>query len=171
MKAKHPKDSLTIKSELVLPNDTNMYNNLMGGNLMYYMDVVGAICAQRHCNQEAVTASVDNISFNHPIQQGSVVTLKAFVTRAFNTSVEIKIEVEAENIPKGLKQKSNEAFFTFVAIDKNGKPQIVPELIPETEEEKKLHMGALRRRQLRLILAGKIKPTEAQELRALFYED
>lgn len=171
MKAKHPKDSLTIKSELVLPNDTNMYNNLMGGNLMYYMDVVGAICAQRHCNQEIVTASVDNISFRHPIQQGSVVTLKAFVTRAFHTSVEVKIEVESENIPKGLKQKTNEAFFTFVAINKEGKPQNVPGVVPETESEKKLYLGALRRRQLRLILAGKIKATEAEELKALFYED
>jgi len=171
MKAKHPKDSLTVKSELVLPNDTNMYNNYMGGNLMYQMDVVGAICAQRHCNKEVVTASVDNISFQHPIHLGSVVNLTAYVTRAFKTSIEVRIVVDSEKIPEGTKNRTNEAFFTFVAINKEGVPQAVPQVAPETEQEKKLFDGALRRRQLRLILAGKITPTEAEELKALFYED
>lgn len=168
---KPPSDSLVIKSELVLPNETNMYHNMMGGNLMYHMDIVGAIAAQKHCNNEVVTASVDNISFEKPIKLGEVVTLKGFVTRAFNSSMEVKIEVHAESIPQGTKHKSNEAFLTFVSIDKDGKPQKVPQISPESEEEKELFNTALRRRELRLILAGKIKPNEAEDLKKLFDEN
>ncbi|MFN8415505.1 MAG: acyl-CoA thioesterase [Cytophagaceae bacterium] len=165
---KHPKDSLVIKTELVLPNDTNTLNNLMGGRLMHLMDIVSAISAQKHANNVVVTASVDNVSFSEPIALGNVVTLQAKVTRAFNTSMEVHIEVWAENIPKGTKFKSNEAFFTFVAMDDDRKPVRIPELKPETEEEKRLFDGALRRRQLRLILAGRMKPDEATELKNLF---
>jgi acyl-CoA hydrolase len=167
-KAKKPSESLVIKTEMVLPNDTNTFNNLMGGRLMHHMDIVAAIAAQRHCNNEVVTASVDNISFTKPIQLGNVLTMTAFVTRSFNSSMEVKIEVEAENIPNGTKFKSNEAYFTFVSIDKNGNPQSVPDIIPETSNEKNLFDSALRRRQLRLILGGKIKPEEAEELKSLF---
>ncbi len=168
---KTPSDTLVIKSELVLPNETNMFHNMMGGNLMYHMDIVGAISAQKHCNNEVVTASVDSISFEKPIKLGEVVTLRGFVTRAFKSSMEVKIEVYAESIPKGTKHKSNEAFLTFVSIDKSGQPQNVPELIPETEKEKELFKTALRRRELRLILAGKIKPNEAEDLKKLFDEN
>ena len=170
-KSKTPADSLVIKSELVLPNQTNMYNHMMGGNLMYHMDVVGAIAAQKHCNNEVVTASVDNISFQKPIPLGDVVTLKGFVTRAFTTSMEVKIEVYAESIPKGTKYMSNEAFLTFVCVEKDGTPKHVPQLVPTTNDEKNLFESALRRRQLRLILAGKIKPKEAEDLKRLFDED
>ena len=155
-------------TELVLPNDTNTLNNLMGGKLMHWMDVVSAIAGQKHCNSIVVTASVDNISFRSPIQLGNVVTLRARVTRAFNSSVEIRIDVEAENIPEGKKFDSNSAYFTFVAVDKNGHPVEVPEVIPETDEEKELYNGALRRRQLRLILAGRMKPEDAKELKSIF---
>ena len=106
MKTKKPSDSFVVKSELILPNETNMYNHMMGGNLMYHMDIVGAIAAQRHCNNEVVTASVDNISFEKPIKLGDVVTLNGFVTRAFKTSMEVRIEVFAESIPNGTKHKS-----------------------------------------------------------------
>jgi acyl-CoA hydrolase len=167
-KIKHPKDSFISMTELVLPNDTNTLNNLMGGRLMHWMDVVSAIAAQKHSNRIVVTASVDNISFRHPIQLGNVVTLKARVTRSFNSSMEVRIDVEAEDIPAGEKFKSNSAYFTFVAVDQSGRPIDVPECIPETEEEKALYDGALRRRQLRLILAGRMKPTEANELKSIF---
>ncbi len=140
----------------------------MGGRLMHWMDIVSAIAGQKHSNRIVVTASVDNISFKHPIRLGNVVNLKARVTRAFKSSMEIRIDVEAEDAPSGRKFESNVAYFTFVALDENGKPTDVPELIPQTEEDQALYDGALRRRQLRLILAGKMKPSEATELRSLF---
>lgn len=167
-KKKHPRESLVSMTELVLPNDTNTLNNLMGGRLMHWMDIVSAIAGQKHSNSTVVTASVDNISFRSPIQLGNVVTLRAKVTRAFTSSIEIRIDVEAENIPEGKKVASNTAYFTFVAVDKEGKPVEVPEIEPETEEERALYDGALRRRQLRLILTGRMKPSEANELRSIF---
>ncbi len=167
-KKKSPRESIVSMTELVLPNDTNTLNNLMGGRLMQWMDIVSAIAGQKHCNSIVVTASVDNISFRSPIQLGNVVTLRARVTRAFTSSVEIRIDVDAENIPEGKKVASNSAYFTFVAVDKDGNPVEIPEVVPETEEEIELYKGALRRRQLRLILSGRMKPQEASELRSLF---
>ena len=169
MTPKSPKESYTIMNELVLPNDTNMLNNLMGGRLLHLMDIAAAISAQKHCNHVAVTVSVDNVSFKQSVKLGDVITIEATVTRAFNTSVEIRLNVWAENIPSGTRVKSNEAYYTFVALDKEGNKVQVPEIVPETAEEIILFDGALRRRQLRLILGGKMKPSEATELKALFF--
>ena len=166
--SKFAKDTLVIKNELLMPNDTNMFNKLMGGRMMYWMDIAAGISAQKLSNSLAVTASVDNISFKNPIEISSIVTLRAQVTRSFKTSMEVYIEVTAENIPKKTKQFTNSAFFTFVAVDKNGRPIPVPEVIPETDREKALFDGALRRRQLRLIFAGRLKPKDANELKAIF---
>jgi acyl-CoA hydrolase len=171
MKAKTAAASLIIMTEIVLPNDTNVFGNLMGGRLMYWMDIAAALSAQKHCNAAVVTASVDNISFENPIELGNVVHIEARVTRAFTTSMEVHLKVWGENLLRQFKYKSNEAYYTFVALDADRKPKPVPELIPETEEEKKLYDGALRRRQLRLILGGKLKPDDATELRALFVKD
>lgn len=165
---KSPKESFTIMNELVLPNDTNPLNNLMGGRLLHWMDIAAAISAQKHCNNIVVTASVDNVSFRHAIKLGDVITIEAKVTRAFSTSMEVRLDVWAENIPSGTRVRSNDAFYTFVALNKEGKPISVPEIEPETDTEKKLFEGALRRRQLRLILAGKMKAHDATELKALF---
>jgi len=165
---KTPSESLATTTEMVLPNDTNTLNNLMGGQLMYLMDVVAAISAQRHSGRVVVTASVDNISFSQAIALGEVVTLKAQVTRAFSSSMEVYIQVFSENIPAGTKTPTNEAFFTFVAVDQTGKPINVPALVPETEREVDLYESALRRRQLRLVLAGRMKPQDANELAAIF---
>lgn len=165
---KFVRESVVVKNELLMPNDTNMLNNLMGGKMMYWMDITAGIAAQRHCGFAAVTASVDNISFRNPIELGSVVTLTAQVTRSFKTSMEVYIEVVAENIPKKTRYVSNSAFFTFVALDEHGKPVEVPEAIPETDREKELYEGALRRRQLRLIFAGRMKPHDALELKSIF---
>jgi acyl-CoA hydrolase len=167
-KKKFPRESFVSMTELVLPNDTNTLNNLMGGRLMHWMDIVSAIAAQKHSNRIVVTASVDNISFKHPIRLGNVVTLRAKVTRAFSTSMEVRIDVDAEDVPSAHKFESNAAYFTFVALDKDGKPTEIPEIEPETDEEKELYNGALRRRQLRLILANRMKPSEAKELRSIF---
>jgi acyl-CoA hydrolase len=168
---KFAKDSVTIMTEMVLPNDTNTLNKLMGGRLMHWMDIVAAIAAQKHCNRIVVTASADSISFKEPINLGNVVTLRSQVTRAFTSSMEVFIEVTAEDIPANKKIMTHRAFFTFVAVDQNGKPIEVPEVIPETAEEIEFFEGALRRRQLRLVLAQRMKPEDAVELRAIFNLD
>jgi len=167
---KSAKESFVVMNELVLPNDTNMLNSLMGGRLLHWMDIAAAISAQKHSNRIVVTASVDNVSFKQPIKLGDVVTIQAKVTRAFRTSMEVRLEVWAENVPSGTKIKSNEAYYTFVAVDQSGRTIPVPELLPETEEEKKLYDEALRRRQLRLILSGKMNLNEAAELKAFLDE-
>lgn len=171
MEPKKSASSLTIMTEIVLPNDTNVFGNLMGGRLMYWMDIAAALSAQKHCNAPVVTASVDNISFESPVKLGNAVHIEAKVTRAFHTSMEIHLKVWGEDLTQQYKYKSNEAYYTFVALDPNRKPRPVPPLVAETEEEKKLFDGALRRRQLRLILGGKMKPDDAAELRALFIKD
>jgi len=168
MTKKFAKESFTIMNELVLPNDTNTLNNLMGGRLLHWMDIAAAISAQKHCNRIVVTASVDNVSFKHPVKLGDVITIEAQVSRAFNTSVEVRLTVWAQNIPSGTKIKSNQAFYTFVALDENSNTIAVPELIPETEEEKIVYMEAIQRRQLRLVLAGKMKISDAHEIKNLF---
>ncbi len=161
-------ETLAITTKLVLPNDTNTHNNLFGGQLLAWMDVIASVAAQRHCRRVVVTASVNNVSFTEPIKHGSIVTLEAKVSRAFNSSMEVFIDVFVEEIVTGKKTKCNEAIYTFVAVDQNGGPIQVPELIPETPEEIERFNGALRRKQLSLILGGKMKPSEATELRALF---
>lgn len=165
---KTPADSLVIMTELVLPNDTNNFGNLMGGRLMYWMDIAAALAAAKHCAAPVVTASVDNISFESSIKIGNVVHIEAKVTRAFKSSMEVHMKVWGEDPIQQYKYKSNEAYYTFVALDPNGKPRTVPPVQPQTEDEIKLFDGALRRRQLRLILGGKLKPDEAPELKALF---
>ncbi|HMU46231.1 MAG TPA: acyl-CoA thioesterase [Chitinophagaceae bacterium] len=171
MNTRRAEESLTIMTELVLPNDTNTFGNLMGGRLMYWMDIAAALAAMKHCGSPVVTASVDNISFENPIKLGNVVHIEAKVSRAFNTSMEVHMKVWGEDAIQQYKYKSNEAYYTFVSLDPNGKPRKVPGVVAETDEEKKLFDGALRRRQLRLILGGKLKPDDATELKALFVKE
>ncbi|MVZ65015.1 acyl-CoA thioesterase [Sphingobacterium sp. DK4209] len=161
------RESYTEMNELVLPNDTNTFGNLMGGRLLYWMDICSAMAAQKHCKNQVVTVSVDNVSFKRSIKLGEVVTIQAQVTRAFNTSVEVRMEIFAQNLPEGTKVKSNEAYYTFVSIDENGKPKAIPGLIPETDVEKKLFEEALQRRELRLLLGGKLKPENAKGIKTL----
>jgi len=168
LKPNTPIETEVIMTELVLPNDTNTFGNLMGGRLLYWMDIAAALAAMKHCSSPVVTASVDNISFEAPIKLGNVVHIEAKVSRAFNTSMEVHLNVWGEDVLHQYKYKSNEAYYTFVALDPNGKPRTVPQLIPQNEDEKKLFEGALRRRQVRLILGGKMKPDDAAELKALF---
>lgn len=167
-KAKTSRESLAIATHHVLPNDTNNLNNLFGGRLLEWMDMIAAVSAHRHCRRVVVTATVNHVAFHQAIRYGSIVTLEAKVSRAFHSSMEVFIDVFVEDQVTGEKIKSNEAIYTFVAVDQNGAPLPVPELIPETEIEKQRFEGALRRRQLALILAGKMKPEDATELKALF---
>ncbi|MEP6513533.1 MAG: acyl-CoA thioesterase [Parafilimonas sp.] len=171
MTEKKAAESFTVMNEIVLPNDTNVFGNLMGGRLMYWMDIAAAIAASKHCNSPCMTASVDNLSFKNPIKISNIVHIEAQVTRAFNTSMEIHLKVWGEDNLQQYRYESNEAYFTFVAVDPRNKPKPVPAVIPETEEEKRLYDGALRRRQIRLIMGGKMKPDDANELKALFMKE
>jgi acyl-CoA hydrolase len=168
---KKASESVIVMTELVLPNDTNTFGNLMGGRLMYWMDIAAALAAMKHCNAPVVTASVDNISFENPIKLGNVVHIEAKVTRAFTSSMEVHMYVWGEDVIQQYKYKSNEAYYTFVSLDPNGKPRPVNKLIPESDDEMKLFEGALRRRQLRLVLGGKMKADDADELKALFNKE
>ncbi|MBB1149178.1 MULTISPECIES: acyl-CoA thioesterase [unclassified Myroides] len=168
MKAKLVSESATIMSDLVLPGETNPLNNMFGGELLARMDRAAGIAARRHSRRICVTASVNHVAFNKPIPLGSVVTIEAKISRAFTSSMEIYIDVWIEDRESGSKTKANEAIYTFVAVDDMGNPVPVPELITETELEHQRYEAALRRKQLSLVLAGKMKPSDATELKALF---
>ena len=168
MLPKHPAESLTILTDLVLPSETNPLNNLFGGELLARMDRAASIAARRHSRRITVTASVNHVAFNRSIPLGSVVTIEAKVSRSFKSSMEIYIDVWIEDRESGNRTKANEAIYTFVAVDETGRPVEVAPVIPETEEEKQRFDAALRRKQLSLVLAGKLKPADATELKALF---
>jgi acyl-CoA hydrolase len=170
MKARKASETLAITTKVVLPNDTNTLGNLFGGQLLAWMDMIASVSAHRHCHRVVVTASVNNVSFKSPISHASILTLEAKVSRAFSSSMEVYVDVFVEDHLTGNRSKSNEAIYTFVAVDQNGGPIQVPELLPETPEEIERFDGALRRKQLALILAGKMKPHDATELKALFLE-
>jgi len=170
-KEKLVSESKTVMTELIMPNDTNPLGNLMGGYLMRWMDICGAIAAAKHCGANVVTASVDHVSFESAIRLGEVITLVANVTRAFNTSVEVFVEVTASEMGGGNERKCNHAYLSFVSIDpETRKPREVPAIRPVTGEEKKLYEGASRRRELRLILSGRMKPSDAIEIKTFFSE-
>ena len=168
MTPKHPIDSLAILTDLVLPSETNPLNNLFGGELLARMDRAASIAAGRHCRQIVVTASVNHVAFNRSIPLGSVVTIEAKVSRAFTSSMEIFLDVWIEDRVSGIRTKANEAIYTFVAVDERGNPTSVPSIEPQTDLEKSRFDAALRRKQLSLVLAGKMNPHDATELKALF---
>ena len=168
METRTPSDSKTILTDLVLPSETNPLNNLFGGELLARMDRAASIAARRHSRRIVVTASVNHVAFNKTVPLGSVVTVQAKVSRAFKTSMEIYIDVWTEDRESGICSRANEAIYTFVAVDEQGQPVPVPQLNPESVEEKERYDAALRRKQLSLVLAGKMQPSDATELRALF---
>lgn len=170
MEPKNPRDSRTVMTDMVLPSETNPLNNLFGGELLARMDRAASIAARRHSRRITVTASVNHVAFNQAVPLGSVVTVEAAVSRAFTTSMEVYIDVWMEDRYTGKRAKANEAIYTFVAVDEIGKPTEVPALVPESKLEKERFEGALRRKQLSLVLAGKMKPNDATELRALFMQ-
>lgn len=165
---KAPKESLTILTDIVLPSDTNPLGNLFGGELLARMDRACSIAAQRHSRRIVVTVSVNHVAFNNAVPVGSVVTIEAKVSRAFKSSMEIYVDVWIEDRESQERTKVNEGIYTFVAVDGTGSPVAVPKIQPETSLEKERYEGALRRKQLSLILSGKMEPKDATELRALF---
>ncbi len=159
-------------TQIVMPNDTNQMNNLFGGQLLSWMDRCCAIAAHRHCKRQVVTSTINNVAFKNAIPHGAIVTIEAKVSRAFSSSMEIIADVFLEEQrPNGSRVKANEGIFTFVAVDQLGNPINVPKIEPETDLEKERFASALRRRQLALIIAGKMEPEEATELKALFYPE
>lgn len=162
-------DSKSVMTEMVMPNDTNPMGNLMGGNLLRWMDIISGICAGKHCEAHVVTATVDHVSFQKPIKVGEIVTLEASVTRAFKSSVEIYVEVFAADIKGKNPRRCNHAYYTFVGLDdQTGKPMVVPEVIPLTEIEQTRYESAPRRREVRLILSGRMKAENAKYLKSYF---
>lgn len=164
------KETKAIAARIVMPNETNTLGNLMGGQLLNWMDINSAISAHRLCKRIVVTASVNNVSFNKAIKLGDIVTIESFVSRSFSSSMEVYSKVWVEHHQTGKKIPCNESYYTFVAVDQIGSPIAVPELVAESEDEKERYAGALRRRQLSLILAGRMDPSEATELKALFVD-
>lgn len=150
IKAKTPKESEITMNELVLPNDTNLLGNLLGGTLMHWIDLAGAMTAAKHSRKTVATVAVDSIDFRHPARMGEIVTLHSKITWVGRTSMEVLITAHAENPLTGKVILANRAFFTFVALDEEGRPTPVPPLIPETDEEKRLYCDAEQRRIERL---------------------
>lgn len=165
---KTPSESLTILTDIVLPGETNPLGNLFGGELLARMDRACSIAAKRHSHRIVVTASVNHVAFNKAIPVGSVVTIEAKVSRAFKSSMEVYVDVWIEDRESQERTKVNEGIYTFVAVDTTGTPVAVPQIKPETELEKARYESALRRKQLSLILSGKMDPHKATELKALF---
>ncbi len=163
---KSVEESSCVMSEIVLPNDGNGLGNLMGGRLLHWMDICASISSRRHAGMVCVTAGIDNVDFQSPIREGEIVILNSHINRAFRTSMEIEINVWAENTATGSQRKCNRAYFTFVALGRDGKPVTVPELIPESDEEKKRFADAGVRRDFRLLLSERILPDAAPHLQA-----
>lgn len=137
-------------TELVLPNDTNLLGNLLGGRLMHWIDIAGAMAASRHANGNVATVALDSLDFRHPARMGELVMLKARLTWTGRTSMEVKVEAYAENTRTGKVILTNRAYITFVALDDQGKPTPVPPLLPQTEDEKRDYEEGAKRRKERL---------------------
>jgi acyl-CoA hydrolase len=150
LNGKSPRVSEVEMTELVLPNDTNLLGNLLGGKMMHWIDIAGAMAAQRHSNRIVATVSVDSLEFRQPVKMGDMVILKARLTWVGKTSMEVLIKAYTENIKSGTVTLSNKAYLTFVALDDDGKPVSVPQLLPETEQEKSDYIEAEQRRNERL---------------------
>src|ERR1700752_2768858 len=142
-------ESRSEMTELILPNDANTLGNLLGGRLLHFIDLVGAMAAYRHSRTHVVTASMDHIDFIAPVHVGDLLILKSSVNRAFNTSMEVGVKVWVENTIAGMHRHVASAYLTFVAVDSQGRRVPVPQLAPETEEEQRRYEDAGRRRDLR----------------------
>jgi acyl-CoA hydrolase len=144
------RESKSVYSEFALPNDANTFGNVLGGKVMHLVDLAGAIAAIRHARCPVVTASVDNMSFLHPVHLGHLIVLHASVNRVFHTSMEVGVRVEVEQLMTGEKKHTSSAYLTFVALGTEGKPTVIPPVIPETDTEKRRYEEALVRREMRL---------------------
>ena len=163
-KKKTVRESRCVMNEIVLPNDTNNLGNMMGGRLLYLMDICAAISAQRHTNRVCVTAAVDSVEFESPIKQGEIVVIESQVNRAFRTSMEVELNVWAEDPFAQTRRKCNRAYYTFVGVDNDSRPTAIPSIEPETNEEKSRYEDAARRRELRLVVAGRLSLEDAKHI-------
>jgi acyl-CoA hydrolase len=150
-------DSRTEMTEMVLPQEANLLGNILGGRVMHFIDIAGAIAAHRHCHSQVVTASVDHLDFLNPVRVGELIVLEAQVNRAFHTSLEVGVEVFSENFSKGDRKHTTTAFLTFVALDEIGNPSAVPPLIVSSGEERRRYREAGERRKARLAMRAKQK--------------
>jgi acyl-CoA hydrolase len=141
------RESQSEMVEIVLPNDANPLNALLGGRLMHWIDMAGAMAAHRHARSYVVTASVDHIDFLVPVRVGSLVVLRSSVNRVFRTSMEVGVKVWVEDYIQDKRQHVASAHLTFVAIDGKGGRIVVPQVVPETEEQKRRYEDAGRRRE------------------------
>jgi acyl-CoA hydrolase len=147
-------------AEIVLPNDANPLNALLGGRLMHWIDLAGAMAAHRHSRQWVVTACIDHLDFLVPVRMGDLVILRSSVNRAFRTSMEVGVKVWVENYRSEQNQHVSSAYLTFVAIDGAGKRLPVPPVIPETADEKRRYEDAARRREIRKAESARRKRNE-----------
>ncbi len=170
MEARPVRLSRCVMTEIVIPNDLNGLGNLLGGRLLHWMDLCAAISAQRHTNRVCVTAAVDFVEFRSPIKQGEIVVLESQVNRAFRSSMEVEVNVWAEDPLTRSKRFCNRAFYTFVAVNEEGRPVPVPPVLPETPEEQERYEQAARRRELRLLLSGRLPAEKARRLQAALTE-
>ncbi len=143
-------NSIITMTELVLPQHTNQLGNLLGGQLMHWIDICAALASSKHAGKICVTASVDTIDFHHPIKLGDVVTIVASVNRVFNSSMEVGVSVCAENFTKENKRHTNSAYLTFVGLNSEGVPVKSDSIQPESDDEKRRYSEALVRRDIRL---------------------
>src|SRR5690348_15663487 len=149
------RESRSEYSEICLPNDTNMLGNMLGGHVMHLVDLCGAIAAIRHARCLVVTASIDQMTFLHPVHVGELVRLKSQVNRVFRTSMEVGVKVWVENLTSGTVRHTSSAYLTFVGLDPAGNKVLLPPVVPETEEDQRRYEEAAERRAYRL--AGKAK--------------
>jgi len=143
------RESISEMTEIVLPNDANPLNALLGGRLMHWIDLAGAMAAHRHSRTYVVTASIDHLDFLVPVRVGDFVILRSSVNRVFRTSMEVGVKVWVENYRSDQHLHVSSAYLTFVAIDAAGNKVVVPPVVPETEEEQRRYEGAARRREIR----------------------
>jgi acyl-CoA hydrolase len=153
LRSKTVDESRVEMVEVVLPNDANPLGNILGGKVMHLIDIAGAIAAHRHARSMLVTVSVDNLDFTLPILVGQLIILRAHVTRVFHTSVEVSVRVYREDYITGERHQTSSAFVTYVAVDKDGRPQPIPPVLPRSAEEKRDYREALVRRRHRLVVA------------------
>ena len=152
------KESQSEMAEEVLPNDANALGNLLGGRLMHLIDIAGALAAHRHSRSYVVTASMDHIDFLAPVHIGDLLILKSSVNRAFHSSMEVGVKCWVENYIAGTTRHVASAYLTFVAVDSQGRHHCVPQVIPETPEEKQRYEDAGRRREQRKAELARRKP-------------
>jgi acyl-CoA hydrolase len=151
LKPRHPSESETVMSELMMPQHANIMGNVFGGVILSMVDRIAAVCAIRHARKECVTVSVDKVDFRDPIHVGELITGFARVNYAGKTSMEVGVKIITEHLITGEKRHTNSCYVTYVALDDKGRPSAVPPIVPETPDEKRRYERAAKRRTSRVM--------------------